>query len=225
MPIVIACVVVVRCRDLWTPTPIFRYSLPIMARTASITRKTAETDITVSLDLDGIGTGSISTGIGFLDHMLTALCRHSLIDMNIQAVGDLHIDFHHTTEDVGIVLGQAIRQALGDKRGITRYGHATVPMDEALVEASIDISGRAYTGWQVTFAAPKIGEMDTELFEEFFRALAGNAGIALHIRQLAGTNAHHIAEGAFKATARALRQAVEPDPRQAGAVPSTKGAL
>ena len=213
MPIVIACVVVVRCRDLWTPTPIFRYSLPIMARTASITRKTAETDITVSLDLDGIGTGSISTGIGFLDHMLTALCRHS------------QIDFHHTTEDVGIVLGQAIRQALGDKRGITRYGHATVPMDEALVEASIDISGRAYTGWQVTFAAPKIGEMDTELFEEFFRALAGNAGIALHIRQLAGTNAHHIAEGAFKATARALRQAVEPDPRQAGAVPSTKGAL
>ena len=225
MPIVIACVVVVRCRDLWTPTPIFRYSSRIMARTASITRKTAETDIAVVLDLDGTGTGSISTGIGFLDHMLTALCRHALFNMDIKAVGDLHIDFHHTTEDVGIVIGQAIRQALGDKRGITRFGFASLPMDEALVEASIDISGRAYTGWQVSFSAPKIGEMDTELFEEFFRALAGNAGIALHIRQIAGTNAHHVAEACYKATARALRQAVELDPRLGGAVPSTKGAL
>ena len=196
-----------------------------MSRTASITRKTAETDITVALDLDGTGTGSISTGIGFLDHMLTALCRHALFNMDIKAVGDLHIDFHHTTEDVGIVIGQAIRQALGDKRGITRFGFASLPMDEALVEASIDISGRAYTGWQVSFSAPKIGEMDTELFEEFFRALAGNAGIALHIRQLAGTNAHHVAEACYKATARALRQAVELDPRLGGAVPSTKGAL
>jgi len=196
-----------------------------MARTASITRKTAETDITVVLDLDGTGTGSISTGIGFLDHMLTALCRHALFNMDIKAVGDLHIDFHHTTEDVGIVIGQAIKQALGDKRGITRFGFASLPMDEALVEASIDISGRAYTGWQVGFSAPKIGEMDTELFEEFFRALAGNAGIALHIRQIAGTNAHHVAEACYKATARALRQAVELDPRLGGAVPSTKGAL
>ena len=196
-----------------------------MSRTASITRKTAETDITVALDLDGTGTGSISTGIGFLDHMLTALCRHALFNMDIKAVGDLHIDFHHTTEDVGIVIGQAIRQALGDKRGITRFGFASLPMDEALVEASIDISGRAYTGWQVSFSAPKIGEMDTELFEEFFRALAGNAGIALHIRQIAGTNAHHVAEACYKATARALRQAVELDPRLGGAVPSTKGAL
>ena len=207
------------------PTPIFRYSSRIMARTASITRKTAETDIAVVLDLDGTGTGSISTGIGFLDHMLTALCRHALFNMDIKAVGDLHIDFHHTTEDVGIVIGQAIKQALGEKRGITRFGHASVPMDEALVEASIDISGRAYTGWQVSFSAPKIGEMDTELFEEFFRALAGNAGIALHIRQIAGTNAHHVAEACYKATARALRQAVELDPRLGGAVPSTKGAL
>jgi imidazoleglycerol-phosphate dehydratase len=196
-----------------------------MARSATITRKTAETDIAVTVDLDGTGAGRIGTGIGFLDHMLTALCRHSLIDMSIQATGDLHIDFHHTTEDVGIVLGQAIRQALGDKRGIARFGFASLPMDEALVEASIDISGRAYTGWDVRFNAPKIGEMDTELFEEFFRALAGNAGIALHIRQISGTNAHHVAEAAFKATARALRQAVEPDPRQGGAVPSTKGAL
>ena len=204
------------------PTP---YSSRIMARTASITRKTAETDIAVVLDLDGTGTGSISTGIGFLDHMLTALCRHALFNMDIKAVGDLHIDFHHTTEDVGIVIGQAIRQALGDKRGITRFGFASLPMDEALVEASIDISGRAYTGWQVSFSAPKIGEMDTELFEEFFRALAGNAGIALHIRQIAGTNAHHVAEACYKATARALRQAVELDPRLGGAVPSTKGAL
>ena len=207
------------------PGPIFGYSSATMARTATITRKTAETDIAVSLDLDGSGAGSIGTGIGFLDHMLTALSRHSLIDMTVKATGDLHIDFHHTTEDVGIVIGQAIKQALGDKRGITRFGFSSLPMDEALVEASIDISGRAFTGWQVGFNAPKIGEMDTELFEEFFRALAGNAGLTLHIRQIAGTNAHHVAEAAFKATARALRQAVEIDPRQTGAVPSTKGAL
>jgi imidazoleglycerol-phosphate dehydratase len=196
-----------------------------MARIATITRKTAETDITVTLNLDGTGTGVIATGVGFFDHMLTALCRHALFDLDLKAVGDLHIDFHHTTEDVGIVLGQAIKQALGEKRGITRFGHATVPMDEALVEASIDISGRAFTGWNVTFNAPKVGEMDTELFEEFFRALAGNAGIALHIRQLAGTNTHHVAEACFKATARALRQSVELDARLGGAVPSTKGAL
>ncbi len=196
-----------------------------MARTATIARKTAETDITATLNLDGTGSGVISTGVGFFDHMLTALTRHALFDLDLKAVGDLHIDFHHTTEDVGIVLGQAIKQALAEKRGIARFGHATVPMDEALVEASIDISGRGYTGWSVTFNAPKVGEMDTELFEEFFRALAANAGIALHIRQLAGTNTHHVAEACFKATARALRQAVEMDPRVGGAVPSTKGAL
>ena len=196
-----------------------------MARTATIARKTAETDITATLNLDGTGTGAISTGVGFFDHMLTALNRHALFDLDLKAVGDLHIDFHHTVEDVGIVLGTAIRQALGDKRGITRFGHASVPMDEALVEASIDISGRGVTGWSVSFNAPKVGEMDTELFEEFFRALAANAGIALHIRQLAGTNTHHVAEACFKATARALRQAVELDPRVGGAVPSTKGSL
>lgn len=196
-----------------------------MTRSASLLRQTAETDISVSVNLDGTGTGSISTGVGFFDHMLTALCRHSLIDMDIEAKGDLHIDFHHTVEDVGIVLGQAIRQALGDKRGIGRYGHACIPMDEALVEASIDMSGRAFTGWDVSFTAPKVGEMDTELFEEFFRALASNALIALHIRKLAGTNTHHVAEACFKATARALRQAVEPDARLGSAIPSTKGAL
>ena len=194
-------------------------------RRATIARKTAETDITATLDLDGTGTGRIDTGIGFFDHMLTALCRHGLFDLDVKAVGDLHIDFHHTTEDVGIVLGQALRQALGEKRGITRFGHAVVPMDEALVEATIDISGRAHCAWSVAFARPKVGEMDTELFEEFFRALAGNALITLHVRQLAGTNAHHVAEACFKSVARALRQAVTLDPRLGQAVPSTKGAL
>lgn len=196
-----------------------------MTRSSAITRTTAETDISVVLDLDGNGRGTIATGIGFLDHMLTALCRHALFDLDIKAAGDLHIDFHHTTEDVGIVLGQAIRAALGEKRGITRFGHAVVPMDEALVEAAIDISGRAYTSWSVTFERPKIGEIDTELFEEFFRALAGNAMISLHVRQIAGSNAHHVAEACFKSVARALRQAVTLDPRLAGAVPSTKGSL
>ena len=195
------------------------------ARTAEISRATSETEIRIRIDLDGTGQGRIATGIGFLDHMLTALCRHSLIDMEIEAKGDLHIDFHHTTEDVGIVLGQAIRQALGDKRGIRRYGQALVPMDEALVEAAIDISGRPFLAWNATFTRDKVGEMDTELFEEFFRAFAMNAGITLHVTQKAGTNAHHIAEGCFKALARALRMAVEPDPRAAGAIPSTKGSL
>ena len=184
-----------------------------MSRIAQITRTTSETDITLALNLDGSGKAEIATGIGFLDHMLTALARHSLIDLRVQAKGDLHIDFHHTTEDIGIVLGQAILQALGDKRGIARYGHAVVPMDEALVEAAIDLSGRAVVGWQVSFARDKVGEMDTELFEEFFRALAGNALMNLHVIQKAGTNAHHIAEGCFKAVARALRQAVTHDPR------------
>lgn len=195
------------------------------ARRAEITRATSETDIRVSLDLDGSGQATIATGVGFLDHMLTALARHALMDLSVQAKGDLHIDDHHTTEDVGIVIGQAIRQALGDKRGIRRYGSAVIPMDEALAEAAIDISGRPFLAWSVPFARPKIGTFDTELVEEFFRALAFNAGITLHVTLKAGTNAHHVAEACFKALARALRMAVEPDPRAAGAVPSTKGSL
>ena len=198
---------------------------PAPARIAEIARTTSETEIRVRLDLDGAGRAEIATGIGFLDHMLTALARHSLIDIAVAARGDLHIDGHHTTEDVGIVLGQAVRQALGEKRGIRRYGSALVPMDEALVEAAIDISGRPFLAWSATFTRDKVGEMDTELFEEFFRAFAVNAGITLHVTQKAGTNAHHIAEGCFKALARALRMAVEPDPRMAGAIPSTKGSL
>ncbi|MFC0408419.1 imidazoleglycerol-phosphate dehydratase HisB [Roseomonas elaeocarpi] len=194
-------------------------------RTAAITRETAETRITLRLDLDGTGRAEVATGIGFLDHMLTALARHALFDLAVEAVGDLHVDFHHTAEDVGIVLGSALRQALGDKRGIRRYGHAAVPMDEALVEAAIDLSGRAFLVWKVPFERPKIGEMDTELFEEFFRALSANGLFALHVMLRHGHNAHHIAEGAFKAVARALREAVEPDPRTAGAIPSTKGSL
>ena len=196
-----------------------------MTRTADISRKTTETDIVLRLDLDGSGQTDIATGIGFLDHMLTSLGRHGSFDLTIRAQGDLHIDNHHTTEDVGIVLGQALRQALGDKRGIRRFGHALVPMDEALAEAAIDLSGRAFMAWNVTFERDKVGEMDTELFEEFFRAVAGNAQLNLHINQRAGSNAHHIAEACFKATARALREAVEIDPRAAGAIPSTKGAL
>jgi imidazoleglycerol-phosphate dehydratase len=196
-----------------------------LPRTAALTRATAETDIRLSLDLDGSGRAQIATGIGFLDHMLTALARHALFDLTVQATGDLHVDYHHTTEDVGIVLGRAIAQAVGDKRGIRRFGHAIVPMDEALVEAAVDFSGRAYLAWSVTFRQPKIGEMDTELFEEFFRALASNALINLHISQKAGSNAHHVAEACYKATARALRMATEPDPRAGDAIPSTKGAL
>ncbi len=197
----------------------------IPTRRAQIARTTTETDIRVAIDLDGTGRAEIATGIGFLDHMLTALARHSLIDMTIAATGDLHIDFHHTTEDVGIVLGQAIREALGDKRGIRRYGQATIPMDEALVAAAIDLSGRPFLAFNATFGRDKVGEMDTELFEEFFRALAFNAGATLHVTQGAGSNAHHIAEACFKAVARALRAAVEPDPRSPGSIPSTKGAL
>ena len=196
-----------------------------MARSADITRKTSETDIRLSLDLDGTGRAEIATGIGFLDHMLTALARHGLFDLTVQATGDLHIDFHHTTEDVGIVLGQAFTWAIGDKRGIRRYGHASIPMDEALVDAAIDISGRPLLSWNVSFGAPKIGEIDTELFEEFFRAFAMNALLTLHINQRAGRNAHHVAEACFKALARALRMAVEPDPRSSDVIPSTKGSL
>ena len=196
-----------------------------MARTAIITRTTTETDITLSLNLDGSGKGDIATGIGFLDHMLLALARHGLFDLSVKAKGDLHIDFHHTTEDVGIVLGQAFARALGDKRGIRRFGHALVPMDETLAEAAVDISGRPFLAWSVSFERPKIGEMDTELFEEFFRALAFNAMVTLHVTRRAGHNAHHVAEACFKATARALRMASEIDPRAGDAIPSTKGAL
>ena len=196
-----------------------------MDRTASIARATTETDITVSLNVDGTGKADISTGIGFLDHMLTALARHGMFDLTVRAKGDLHIDFHHTTEDVGIVIGQAFAKAVGDKRGISRFGHALIPMDETLAEAAIDISGRPFLVWNVAFDRPKIGEMDTELFEEFFRALAFNAMITLHVTRRAGVNCHHIAEACFKATARALRAACAIDPRAAGAIPSTKGAL
>ena len=196
-----------------------------MTRSADLTRNTAETQITLRLDLDGTGQSRVQTGIGFLDHMLIAFARHALFDLDITAAGDLHIDFHHTTEDVGIVLGQALARAIGDKRGIRRYGHASVPMDEALVDASVDFSGRAYLGWSVAFARDKIGEIDTELFEEFFRALAFNAALTLHVTQRAGTNAHHIAEACFKAVARALREATEPDLRSSGTIPSTKGSL
>ena len=198
---------------------------PLPPRRAEVARETAETAIRAALDLDGAGTADVATGIGFLDHMLTALARHALFDLTLAAKGDLHIDFHHTTEDTGIVLGQALRQALGDKRGIRRYGHALLPMDEALAEAAVDISGRPFLAWSVPFGSPKVGEMDTELFEEFFRAFAFNAGITLHVALKAGTNAHHVAEACFKAVARALRAATEPDPRAPDAVPSTKGML
>ena len=194
-------------------------------RLAQVHRVTGETDITVSLGLDGSGRTRIATGIGFLDHMLTALGRHALFDLDIAASGDLHVDFHHTTEDVGIALGQAFARAIGDKRGIRRYGHALVPMDEALVEAAIDISGRSFLVWDVRFPRDKIGEIDTELFEEFFRGFSSNAGLSLHVTQKAGHNNHHIAEACFKAVARALRLSSEPDPRTAGVIPSTKGVL
>ena len=196
-----------------------------VTRRAEIARTTAETDIQARLNLDGTGQAEIGTGIGFLDHMLHALTRHGLLDLALTAKGDLHIDFHHTTEDCGIVLGQAIKAALGEKRGITRFGHCLMPMDEALAECAIDISGRPFLAWSVTFPRDKVGEIDTELFEEFFRALVMNAGLTCHITQKAGTNAHHIAEACFKSFARALRMAVEFDPRQRGAIPSTKGVL
>jgi imidazoleglycerol-phosphate dehydratase len=196
-----------------------------MPRTATIERKTSETDIALTVNLDGTGVADIATGIGFLDHMLTALARHGLFDLRVRADGDLHIDFHHTTEDVGIVLGAAIAQALGDKRGIRRFGSALIPMDETLVEAAVDISGRPFLAWNVDFERAKIGTMDTELFEEFFRALAFNAMVTLHITKRAGRNAHHVAEACFKAAARALRAAAEADARIGDAIPSTKGAL
>jgi imidazoleglycerol-phosphate dehydratase len=195
-------------------------------RSAARTRTTSETDIALTLALDGSGQAQIQTGIGFFDHMLTAFTRHGGFDLAVTATGDLHIDAHHTVEDVGIVLGAAFRQALGEKRGITRFGHALVPMDEALAEAVVDISGRAHLVWSVPFERENLGTMDTQLFEEFFRAFTGNALITLHITRRAGVNAHHVAEAAFKAAARALRMAVAIDPRaDQTAVPSTKGAL
>ena len=194
-------------------------------RKASITRTTAETDISVSIDLDGSGAYDMATGVGFFDHMLDQLARHSLIDMTVKAAGDLHIDDHHTVEDTGIALGQALARALGDKTGIRRYGSCLLPMDDALVRAALDLSGRPYLTWKVDLATAKIGSFDTELVREFFQAFATHGGITLHVECLDGINAHHIAEAAFKAVARALREAVETDPRKADAIPSTKGAL
>jgi imidazoleglycerol-phosphate dehydratase len=194
-------------------------------RTAEIKRKTNETDISVSVNLDGTGAYDMATGIGFLDHMLDQLSKHSLIDMTVRAKGDLHIDFHHTAEDVGIALGQAVKQALGDKRGIRRYASADLPMDGALTRAAIDVSGRPFLVWKVEFTRDKVGEMDTELLREWFQAFAMNAGITLHVETFYGDNNHHIAESAFKALARALRDAVEIDPRAKDKIPSTKGTL
>ena len=185
-------------------------------RVASVERNTKETQITGRVDLDGTGTAEISTGIGFLDHMLEQLARHSLIDLSLQAQGDLHIDFHHTTEDTGYVVGEAVSQALGNRAGIARYGHAVIPMDETLTRVSLDASNRPYLIWKVAFSRPKLGEMDTELFKEWFQAFAQSAGVTLHVENLYGENNHHIAESCFKGLARALRQAVEIDPRRAG---------
>ena len=194
-------------------------------RTGTVDRKTKETAISVSVDLDGSGRSQISTGIGFLDHMLDQLSRHSLMDLKVQAKGDLHIDFHHTPEDTGICIGEAVAKALGDRTGIRRWGEATVPMDETLTRVALDASNRPYLIWKVTFSKPKLGEMDTELFKEWFQAFAQNAGLTLHIENLYGENNHHIIESCFKALARALRQAIEIDPRKGDAIPSTKGTL
>lgn len=194
-------------------------------RQATRTRKTAETEISVTLDLDGTGRYDNRTGVGFFDHMLDQLARHALIDMTVQATGDLHIDDHHTVEDVGIVLGQALTEAMGDKTGIVRYGSCLLPMDDTLVRAALDLSGRPFLVWKVDFTAPKIGTFDTELVREFFQAFSTHGGITLHVERIDGINSHHIAEAAFKAVARALRDALETDPRKADAVPSTKGTL
>lgn len=194
-------------------------------RQARITRTTNETAITVEVNLDGEGAGRMETGVGFFDHMLDQLSRHSLIDINVQAKGDLHIDDHHTVEDCGIALGQALAQALGDKRGIRRYGECRLVMDDAQVECALDLSGRPFLVWNIPFPTAKIGTFDTELVREFFQALSTHGGITLHLDLRHGFNSHHIAEAAFKAVARALRAAVEPDPRRAGMIPSTKGAL
>ena len=194
-------------------------------RKASIDRKTTETQVAVTIDLDGNGTFDIKSGVGFLDHMLEQLARHSLIDIKLQATGDTHIDFHHTTEDSGIALGQAFAKALGDRKGIRRYADCYLPMDEALTRAAIDVSGRPFLIWKVEFSRAKIGEFDTELVREWFQAFAMNAGVTLHMQTLYGDNCHHIAESCFKALARVLRGAIEIDPRQKDRIPSTKGTL
>ena len=195
-----------------------------MTRTAKVVRATAETDIGLSVDLDGTGAADVETGVGFFDHMLCALARHSLVDLTVRVKGDTEVDDHHTVEDTGIVLGQALREALGDKRGIRRFGSVMVPLDEALVMAAVDISGRGELYWDVPIGPSKVGTFDTELAHEFFAGLARDAGITLHLRLITGENAHHIIEATFKAAARALREAVEGDPRVDG-VPSTKGSL
>ena len=194
-------------------------------REANVTRKTNETSIDVRINLDGAGQYDVSTGIGFLDHMLEQLSRHSLVDLFVRAEGDLHIDFHHTTEDTGIAIGQAISAALGDKSGIARYGAAYVPMDETLSRVALDISARPYLVWRVQFSKPKLGDMDTELFKEWFQSFAQSAGITLHVENLYGENNHHIVESCFKGLARSLRTAIEIDPRASNVIPSTKGAL
>ncbi|MCV6595082.1 MAG: imidazoleglycerol-phosphate dehydratase HisB [Silicimonas sp.] len=194
-------------------------------RSATITRQTAETEISVDINLDGTGVYDNQTGVGFFDHMLDQLARHSLIDMTIRAKGDLHIDDHHTVEDTGIALGQALVAALGDKRGIRRYGSCLLPMDDALVRCALDLSARPFLIWNMDLPTPKIGTFDSELVREFFQALSTHGGITLHIDALHGVNSHHMAEAAFKSVARALREAVEPDPRKGDAIPSTKGAL
>ena len=194
-------------------------------RSATVTRSTRETRIEVALDLDGGGACDVSTGIGFLDHMLEQLARHGLLDLRVRALGDLHIDFHHTTEDTGIAVGTAVAQALGDRRGIVRYGAAAIPMDETLTRVAIDISGRPYLVWRVAFSRDKLGEMDTELFKEWFQAFAQASGATLHVETLYGENNHHIVESCFKGLARALRTAAAIEPRAADDVPSTKGTL
>jgi len=194
-------------------------------RTATVERKTRETEVFVSVDLDGTGEYDIDTGIGFLDHMLESFSKHSLIDLKVRAQGDLHIDYHHTTEDTGIVIGQAVAKALGDLKGIRRFGNALIPMDETLTRVALDVSKRPYLIWRVTMPRPKLGEMDTELFKEWFQAFAQAAGITLHIETLYGENSHHIVESCYKGLARALRMGIEPDPRAAGIIPSTKDVL
>ena len=194
-------------------------------RKASLDRKTTETQIAVSINLDGTGAFDVKSGVGFLDHMLELLSRHSLIDIKLRAKGDTHIDFHHTTEDSGIALGQAFAKSLGDRKGIRRYADCFLPMDEALTRAAIDVSGRPYLIWKVEFSRPTIGEFDTELVREWFQAFAMNAGVTLHVQTLYGDNCHHIAESCFKALARVLRGAIEIDPRQKDRIPSTKGSL
>ena len=194
-------------------------------RKAEITRKTNETEISVSVTLDGTGQHRMASGVGFFDHMLDQLARHALVDISLSAKGDLHIDDHHTVEDCGIALGQALARALGDKRGIRRYGECSLPMDDAQVRCALDLSGRPFLVWNVPFPTPKIGTFDTELVREFFQALATHAGITLHVDLIHGINSHHIAEAVFKAVARSLRLAVEADPRMAGSIPSTKGTL